>query len=68
MKIAFVFSWPGAVHEGKGKCLPIVDEGASEEQRKALLTLMSGQESDPFATMFNVYASTMETVHERRCR
>ena len=25
---------------------------------------MSGQESDPFATMFNVYASTMETVHE----
>ena len=63
-KIAFVFWWPGAVHEGKGKCLPIVDEGASEGQRKALLTVMSGGETDPFATMFNVFASTMETVYD----
>lgn len=63
-RIAFVFQWPGAVHEGKGKCLPIVDESANEAQRNALLTLMSGQESDPFATMFNVYASTMETIHD----
>lgn len=63
-KIAFVFWWPGAVHEGRGKCVPIVDERTSAGQRQALLTLMSGQESDPFATMFNVYASTMETVYE----
>jgi hypothetical protein len=63
-KIAFVFWWPGAVHEGKGKCLPIVDEAASDEQRSALLTIMSGQESDPFATMFHVYASTMEEVYD----
>ena len=63
-KIAFVFWWPGAVHEGKGKCLPIVDEGASEDQRKALLTVMSGGETDPFATMFNVFASTVETVYD----
>lgn len=62
--IAFVFYWPGAVHEGQGQCLPIVDEGASAGQREALLTLMSGQESDPFATMFNVYASTMKTIHD----
>ena len=63
-KIAFVFWWPGAVHEGKGKCLPIVDQGASEDQRKALLTVMSGGETDPFATMFNVFASTVETVYD----
>lgn len=63
-KIAFVFRWPGAVHEGQGECLPIVDESAGDEQRTALLTLMSGQESDPFATMFSVYASTMQTVHD----
>jgi hypothetical protein len=63
-KIAFVFAWPGPIHEGKGKCLPIVDESASEEQRNALLTVMSGQESDPFATMFSVFASTVETVHD----
>lgn len=63
-KIAFVFQWPGAIHEGRGKCLPIVDASASEEQRNALLKLMSGEESDPFATMFSVYSSTLETVHE----
>lgn len=63
-KIAFVFWWPGAVHEGRGKCLPIVNERASEDQRKALLTVMSGGETDPFATMFNVFASTMETVYD----
>ena len=63
-KIAFVFWWPGAVHEGKGKCLPIVDEGATEDQRKALLTVMSGGETDPFATMFNVFASTVETLYD----
>ncbi len=63
-RIAFVFWWPGAVHEGKGKCLPIVDEGASEDQREALLTVMSGGETDPFATMFNVFASTVETVYD----
>lgn len=63
LKIAFVFQWPGAVHEGRGQCLPIVDENADEQQRNALLTLMSGEESEPFATMFSVYSSTMETVH-----
>lgn len=63
-RIAFVFWWPGPIHEGKGKCLPIVDEASSEEQRNALLTIMSGQDSDPFATMFAVYASTMEKVFD----
>ncbi len=63
-RIAFVFWWPGAVHEGKGKCLPIVDEAASEDQRDGLLTVMSGGETDPFATMFNVFASTVETVYD----
>lgn len=63
-RIAFVFKWPGAVHEGRGQCLPIVDERASEQQRNALLRLMSGEESDPFATMFSVYSSTCETVHD----
>ncbi len=64
LKIAFVFSWPGAVHEGKGVCQPVVDARASAQQREALLKIMSGQDTDPFATMFNVFASTMATVHE----
>lgn len=62
--MAFIFQWPGAVHEGRGKCQPIVDERADELQREALLRIMSGEDSEPGATMFAVYASTMEEVFE----
>lgn len=59
-----LLAWPGAIHEGKGEALMIVDERADERQREALLTILSGQETEPGATVFNVFASTMETVHE----
>lgn len=64
LKIGVVFSWPGPIHEGKGKCQPIVDSQASPQQREALLKIMSGQETEPFATMFSVFASTMEKVYD----
>jgi len=64
LKIAFVFSWPGPIHEGQGTCQPVVDARASAEQRDALLKIMSGQDTVPFATMFNVFAATLTTVHE----
>ncbi len=34
-------AWPGAIHQGHGEILPIVDERASAEQREALLKIMS---------------------------
>lgn len=64
LRMAFIFQWPGPIHEGKGKCQPIIDVGADEQQRAALLTIMSGQDSSPGKTMFNVFASTMEEVFE----
>lgn len=64
LKLGFIFQWPGAVHEGRGKCQPIVDARADERQREALLRLASGEDSDPGATSFNVYASTMTEVFE----
>lgn len=68
LRMAFIFQWPGAVHEGRGKCQPIIDERADNRQREALLTIMSGEDSDPGATMFNVYASTMEEMFEPAAR
>ena len=56
--------WPGAIHEGKGKCQPIVDATANAQQREALLKIMSGQDTEPFATMFAVFATTFEQVFE----
>lgn len=64
LRWAAMFSWPKAIHEGHGQCLPVVDEQADEAQREALLTILSGGESEPGATVFNVFASTMEKVHD----
>jgi hypothetical protein len=64
LNIAAVFRWPGPIHEGKGECAAFVDERASDAQRNALLTIMSGGDTDPLATVFAVFASTIETMHE----
>jgi hypothetical protein len=64
VKIAVVFQWPGPIHEGKGKCQPVVDERTSPEQREAILKIMTGQDTEPFSTMFSVYASTLEQAFD----
>ncbi len=64
LRVAAVFSWPGPIHEGKGEALAIVDEKASPAQREALLRILSGEDTEPGATIFNVFASTVETMHQ----
>jgi len=64
MKIAVILAWPGAIHEGKGQALPIVDERATPEQREALLRIMSGLDTEPGATFFQVFSTTYEKVHD----
>jgi len=59
-----LFAWPGPIHEGHGEVQVIVDERASQPQREALLTILSGQESEPGATVFSVFASMIETVYD----
>jgi hypothetical protein len=61
---AGMFAWPGAIHEGHGECLAIIDERATDAQRDAVLQIMSGQTSEPGATIFSVFAATYDTVHE----
>jgi hypothetical protein len=64
LRMGGIFQWPGAVHEGHGKCQLFVDARADEKQREALLKIMSGQDTDPMATMFAVYFSTLEKVFD----
>lgn len=59
-----VFAWPGAIHEGNGRCQPFVDERATPAQREAILKIMSGQDTDPMATVFAVFAATMTKVFD----
>jgi hypothetical protein len=62
--IGMIVKWPGPIHEGKGHVVPVVDESASEAQRDALLRIMSGLDTVPGATFFQVFATTFEMVHE----
>ena len=63
LNIAATAAWPGPIHMGHGEILPIVDERASEEQREALLKIMSGQDTEPGTTFFQVFVSMCEKVH-----
>jgi len=62
--MGMIVSWPGAIHEGRGEVVPIVDERASTEQREALLRIMSGLDTEPGATFFQVFSTTFEKVHD----
>jgi hypothetical protein len=64
MKAVAIMQWPGAVHEGSGKAFIVVDEGADEAQREAILTILSGGETEAGATIFNVFAATYEQVFD----
>jgi hypothetical protein len=64
LKFVGIFRWPGAVHEGKGEAAVVIDERANQAQRNALLRILSGQDTEPGATVFNVFASTLEKVHD----
>ena len=64
LRIAAIYKWPGAVHEGNGEAIPFVDERADDKQREALVRIMTGEDTDPFATMLAVYASTVTRMHD----
>jgi hypothetical protein len=59
-----LLAWPEAIHHGNGECLAIVDERADERQREAILTILSGRETAPAATIFNALAATLTKVHK----
>ena len=63
LKIAGAFQWPGPIHEGGGVVQLVVDERADAAQREALLRIAAGEDTEPFATIFAVFASVTETVH-----
>lgn len=63
-KIACIFKWPGPIHEGNGEVIAFVEQRADDAQREALLRIMTGQDTEPFATIFAVFASTITTMHE----
>ena len=63
LRLAATAAWPGPIHMGHGEIQPIVDERATPEQREALLKIMSGQDTEPGATFFQVFVSMCDKLH-----
>lgn len=64
LKFVGIFRWPRAIHEGKGEAAVVIDARATETQRGVLLRILTGQDTEPGATVFNVFASTLEKLHD----
>ena len=56
------YAWPGAIHEGNGTWQFFIDERADADQRKALVEILHGRETEPGATFFQVFSTTMATT------
>ncbi|WP_136418566.1 DUF1326 domain-containing protein [Herbaspirillum sp. ST 5-3] len=57
---AGIAHWPGALHEGNGRLQPLIDERANEEQRAAMLEILSGKNGGP---LFEILAAVCPTVY-----
>jgi len=64
LRFVGIFRWPGAIHEGKGEAAVVIDERATPPQREALLRILTGQDTEPGATIFQVFSTTLEKLHE----
>ncbi len=60
LRCAGIFRWPGPIHEGNGEGLHIIDRRATPEQREALLHILRGEDTEPGATIYQVFASTCD--------
>ena len=56
---AATYHWPGPLHEGNGTLQPFVSDKATEAQRNALLTILSGKAGNAW---FEVVASVVSKV------
>ncbi len=64
LRVVGTFWWPGPIHEGEGKAHLIIDERADEDQGAALLSILSGDHTEPGKTIWNVFAATFAEVLE----
>ena len=58
LKWAALYKWPGEIKDGKGRRQIVIDERADDVQRRALESIVSGDEGKPLSNHFSVFAST----------
>jgi hypothetical protein len=60
LTFAVAVNWPGAIHEGRGEALVVIEERADERQREALRALVTGQAGGPW----KIIGTTIEKLHD----
>lgn len=61
IKWAFIYYWPGPLHEGGGTAQPVLDASATDEQREALGAILSGQHG---GTFYGILSEIIDTFHD----
>lgn len=51
LNLSVFVNWPGAIHEGNGEALILIDERADDRQRAALQTLVGGKVGGPWGIL-----------------
>jgi hypothetical protein len=64
LRFVLLYAWPGPVYEGRGEMQAVIDERADAAQREALITILTGGETDEAATHWWVFRAMSETFHE----
>ena len=58
------YGWPGPIHKGNGEMQSIIDERATEDQRRALTSVLQGEGAAPAAIMLQIYRAMCPKAHE----
>src|SRR5437667_6901111 len=59
-----IYRFPGPIHEGGGEGVLIIDKRADPKQRDALFRILSGEDTEPAATIWSVFSAMVEKMHE----
>lgn len=62
MRFVWLLQWPGEIAEGNGTGQLILDARASDAQRDAMRRIVAGEDTQPGATHFYVFSSTLSRV------
>ena len=59
LNFSLLADWPGAIHQGNGEAMILIDERATDPQRSAVNGLLHGEAGGPWAILVN----TFRTIH-----
>lgn len=59
LNVSMAVNWPGAIHEGGGEGIAVIDARADDRQRAALAALLSGRAGGPW----KIIGTTIATLH-----